>query len=212
MQKSLTYHKYTASAYSEKPEGGHFAKCRKQGENGVKRSEEWEHCRETFDHYFPRGQYFLFYTDEKRSKTKNGEKVAQFIEAAEKRLNVTPKTEILGFNNVSNIIAVSISKWWKENGARRQLFTILLRAGLAYDGKNFEKALYKEEYASQTNEAVARFFKGYTHCTMSMCGGNGWVSNFCRDDADYEADWDDDSEDNDDKAWKKYLETTLRKP
>lgn len=209
-ERSLIYHKYTTSAYDEEPKEGHFSSCT-QETDGVKRTDEWEHCRETFDNHFPRGQYFLFYTDEKGTKHKRGENVARFIAEVEKRLKVNPKSEILGFKNVSNIICVGMSKWWKENRARRQLFTILLRAGLKYH-KNFESALYSYEYAEQTRDAIERFFQGYTHCAKKMTGTKGWVTHFDRDEADYELnDYDEEDEDHD-QEWQTYLEKMLVKP
>src|SRR4051812_32229863 len=133
---------------------------------------DWVSCREEFDEEFPHDGIFLFYSGD------NSENVARFINQVENRLNLKSRTKIQGFKTDKDLLLVSLSKWWQASVARRSLFTILLRCGLAYKG-NFEKALSSQGYIKATREAVDLFFKGYTNCTHKDMGGfYGWVEVF----------------------------------
>lgn len=207
-KKSLTYIKYGADNGYD-PEEGSFSLCVLKGKDSYQRSDRWYSCREEFDDVFPsRSRKLLFYDD------RQGENIARFIEEVEKRLSVEPKSEILGFENVSNVSFVNFSKWWIANRARRQLFTILLRCGTAYRD-DFDRALKSQDYILETQAAVDKFLKGYTHCTLHMSGWNGWVGNFSR--SEFEDIWYDkhyEAEEGDErfeKAWSKQLDR-LKKP
>jgi hypothetical protein len=217
MKKNLRYYKYTDGGYEEEPESGHLAYAERQGADGVHRTSEWYFCRESFHIHFndhnKRPKQFLLFVDD------NGEAVERFIKKAEKRLHVDVPTEILGFKNCRNVVCVRFSPWWKQNEARWQLFTILLRCGLDYHG-HFNNALWNsaDGYTEQTREAVERFFDGYTHFTTDgMTGGEGWVYWFSKDEFeqnDFESDFDsyDDGYDEDlEKQWNKRL-ALLKKP
>lgn len=58
--------------------------------------------------------------------------------------------------------------------------TVLLRAGLQYDGINYYKALYGTEYTSTCKKAVDKFFDGYTRLSnqVIMSGATGWQEIF----------------------------------
>lgn len=177
----LTYHKYQANSGGEyyHPEAGSFALAKTLSKNNIKRSSHWYSCREEFDDVFTgRAKSFFFYD------SKKGNNITRFIKEVEKRLKVEPRSNILGFKNLSNVTSIEFSKWWVANGMRRQFLTVLLRCGVNYKN-NFNNALYSTSYTKETEEAVKRFFKGfidYKGKTGQWRGGNGWVGHFSEND------------------------------
>lgn len=180
-KREAVYYKYEGAYYSS-PGVGCFATVRKI-KKGMQRAGNWFDCRENFDKRFPRSRRFLFLN---ASQGRNcGERVAAFIKEVEKRLKIDEKTDIFGFKNTKNICCIEMSPWWTKNRARRQLFTILLRCGIHYTD-NFNKALFSDSdgYMRDTEEAVGKFFNGYTHFKGKMTAGKGWVSHFGRGEND----------------------------
>lgn len=130
----------------------------------------WEKCRETFAYKFTEvlhGFYFCHVLNE-------GYNVASFIAKTE---------EIIGFvdylysfapskfckTNQGDVLWVEPSRFWSKYEIRRQLFTILLRAGMNYNPSvnNYEEALWGEDkignsYARETQLAITRFLFGFT--------------------------------------------------
>ena len=67
---------------------------------------------------------------------------------------------------------INPSQFWKGCKMRKQLLSILLRAGSKYDPDkdNYEEALYTQEYIKGTKSAVMRFLFGFTEYTQNVCG------------------------------------------
>lgn len=158
------------------PKIGHFA-------IDSEYSLSWEKCRETFAYKFTEvlyGFYFCHVLNEWHN-------VASFIAKTE---------EIIGFvdylysfapskfctTNQADILWVEPSRFWSKYEMRRQLFTILLRAGMNYNPSinNYEEALWGEDkmgnsYAKETQLAITRFLFGFTlpvndPCLLSKVG------------------------------------------
>lgn len=160
------------------PEPGAFSpfKFDRKGNKVVASGHEgWYGCRELFLSYsFKAGmKRFLF----SHYGNRTHDYIKKFIAECEERLGLPAdqRSQILPTNNV-NFSVVCVSDWWRTVPIRKALFTILLRAGQAYnDKRTFEQALYSNEYATDTQYAIERFFKGYT----LLKGKNyGWVENF----------------------------------
>ena len=178
--RPFKYLKYGQEDGYEATEGC-FAQA-KETEVGIQRVKEWESCRELFDTDFRlrvarHATGFLFFCEN------HGHNVARFIHEAEKRLGIEEKSVISGFKNVSNVCYVRFSRWWLANSARRQLYTILLRAGLGYTkNAKFTATLNRSEYGSDSVIAMERFFDGYTHWSgRPMNDDNGWDAHFNED-------------------------------
>lgn len=151
----------------------------------------WEKCREQFSHKFTEvlhGFYFCHVAGE-------GYNVAAFIAKTE---------EIVGFDDFlhsyapskfcktdnDSVLWIEPSRFWSKCEMRRQLLTILLRAGMNYNPttNNYEEALWSKDkmgnnYAMETQLAVMRFLFGFTQYVndTSVVGFNyktGWWTTF----------------------------------
>ena len=151
----------------------------------------WEKCREQFAHKFTEvlhGFYFCHIPHE-------GFNVASFIAKTE---------EIIGFadflhsygpskfceTDKADVIWIEPSRFWSSHDMRRQLLTIMLRAGMNYNPSinNYEEALWEKDkmgnnYAAKTKAAITRFLFGFTNYVndSSVVGFNyktGWVTTF----------------------------------
>jgi hypothetical protein len=171
------------SAYGP-PQLGHFAV---EGDYSL----TWDKCREQFSHKFIEtvsGFYFCHPPNE-------GHKVAWFI---------TKTEEIIGFCNYlhsydptlfcetdrEDVIWIEPSRFWMRQEMRRQLFTILVRAGMNYEPtlNNYEDALWAKDkmgntYAKETQLAVMRFLFGFTNyisdpAVAGYSNKTGWVNTF----------------------------------
>ena len=120
----------------------------------------FEHCRERFAVTFEQDiQGFYF-------KHQNGKSldVAQFIQKTEVILGQEIFSQFAKTNRDS-ILWVEPAFFWKSCALKRSLFTILLRAGRAYNCNedNYEQALFAQEYVVSTRKAVIRFIFGFTN-------------------------------------------------
>lgn len=148
---------------------------------------KWYTCRESFQYVWrlPEGQVkdatqkiFLLQLPANYPI----ERMQDFFNKIEHRLNLKEHTVFHETNNV-NVTAVEPAKFWLDHGLRLGLMTILLRSGCAYNGENFETALYFNEYAAQTRKAVTKFLDGYTSFALSetfqkYVGDGHWVRIF----------------------------------
>ena len=100
------------------------------------------------------------------------QRIRTFISIAEEVLGVA--TSEVGQTQRKTISYIIPSSFWTECPMRRSLFSILLRAGMSYDG-DFDEALYGNLYASGTKPAIERFFAG---CTTYNGRKTGWVNQF----------------------------------
>ena len=148
----------------------------------------FETCRERFAPTWNERTVGFFF----KTENNGGRNVAQFITKTEVIVNETDHSKF-ACTNWLDILWVEPSKFWKKCRLRRSLFTILLRAGLAYrsDVDNYEEALFHERYLVDTPVAIRRFMFGYTKyvgpppagsTTLETCG---WRSLFMGKDAVY---------------------------
>lgn len=91
-------------------------------------------------------------------------KVAEFLIELETRLGLETRC-VLTDTDSPTLIHADPGGWW-GGGMRFSLFSILLRAGLNYNG-DVEAVLRTHPYCSRTQEAIKRFFAGYTCYTGS---------------------------------------------
>lgn len=135
----------------------------------------WYSCRELFLSESFKGKMNKFLFSHYGNKTHLY--IKKFIAECEDRLGVrvSERSRILPTKN-ANVSIVIIGEWWRTVPIRKALFTILLRAGQAYnENRTFEQALYSNQYVRNTKYAVERFFNGFT----ILKGKNyGWVENF----------------------------------
>lgn len=136
----------------------------------------WERCRERWSNAFTQDVKGFFFSHEEGAS----DNIAAFIDKTEEIIGV----EKSGFGKTNRRYAIWVapSSFWTLCGMRRSLYTILLRAGLAYhvDQDNYEQALFNQEYVKDTKQAVIRFLYGFTKFVegigWSSC--RGWVTQF----------------------------------
>jgi hypothetical protein len=130
-------------------------------------------CRETFAPHFTENTTHILMgcspiKDGNHSGYRNApagtkispEALGRFMSEVEKRLKLDEMTIIQRTTN-NNCLLIHVPEWWRSCYMRRQMFTILLRAGLIFDG-NFDKAIGYMYYLDNTRQAFNRFFAGYT--------------------------------------------------
>jgi len=147
------------------------------GSFGIQRVDimEWGFCRDWF-HRHSHGIKLFFYSHD----WNRGKNIAKFIFDIEKRLNIKNKTEF-GPTEVPRATWVKISTFWSRKSMRRSLFTILLRIGSNYNGKNFDDVMNSHYYVQDTKYALNRFLSGYTRYTGKT---RGWYKQFGRFDSE----------------------------
>lgn len=134
-------------------------------------------CREEFHEDFnakSAGEYFLF------SHGANFRQMKSLVLKVERILKLSSTSQIKLIPVTKNYCLIKVSRWWKNNDARLQFLTILLRAGLK--NKNFartnaevQKVLFLQKYFKQTQKAVLFFLKGGTKIkSLYMKKQTGW--------------------------------------
>ena len=145
------------------------------GNKTIKSPEYWYTCRESFlNRAFIQNIEFIF-----AHAPKAGPRIANFIKIAEQKLKIKNPTKIYGFKNASNRSLIMPATWWTSTMVRRQLFTILLRCGRTFgEDSDFTETLFRNPYTKGTQQAVKKFFNGYTKFMGSMTAFNGWYRHF----------------------------------
>lgn len=120
---------------------------------------EFQHCREQFAAKFTKDTSSFYF----RHKMNQNETVAAFILKTEDILQEDDHSQFSETNR-STILWVQPAMFWRACSVKRSLFTILLRAGMAYDlsQDNYEEALFGQEFVVPTRRAVMRFLYGFT--------------------------------------------------
>jgi hypothetical protein len=152
-----------------RPGPGNFAKIKHIFQDGSIMPSQWQDCREIW-HSENKNLKFFFFSH----PSGTGKNAARFMEKFEKKVDATPSR--MGLTQRKTISWVEPSAWW-QSSMRRSLYTILLRSAPAYkpNKDNFRQALYSNEYAEATEEAVERFLDGYTYYTGRT---RGWYKQF----------------------------------
>lgn len=127
---------------------------------------ELEKCREKFALHFKTGTVGFYFKHSGFDGTTPGNKsknIAIFIKKTEIILGQTEFSQF-ALTNRDTIVWVEPSMFWKSCRMRRSLFTILLRAAIAYIPRidNYEDALFDEKYIISTRYAMMRFLFGFT--------------------------------------------------
>jgi hypothetical protein len=140
-------------------------------------------CRELFFNY-----YFNSKNCAKKSfaygvlNSKEAKSIKLFFESVENRLKI-PQHEraILTPVDTDHSLLEAVPRWWAMNSARRQLLTILLRAGAKYNPENgVSDALDSYKYSKETKPSINYFFDGHTKPKKDsiFTSDIGWVSRF----------------------------------
>jgi len=136
--------------------------------DGVFVAGQWWDCRELFQDDFTKQTETVLLAH----KSGHFNRLRIFISTAEEVLSV-PTSEV-GPTQRKTISYIIPSSFWTQCSMRRSLFTILLRAAPQYEG-DFDEALYGNQYAAGTREAIERFFSG---CTTYNGRQTGWCDQF----------------------------------
>lgn len=119
----------------------------------------WQHCREEFSLQFLESTPTILFS----CRSGDQPKIAGLFSKLEEILENSGKT-IVEKTNLSYVVAVHVSEFWRSCPMKRSLFTLLLRAGRNYnlETDNFEQALYATSYLKNTITALQRFLFGFT--------------------------------------------------
>jgi len=120
----------------------------------------FETCRERFAKSWNSKTLGLFF----KTDSGAGSNVAAFMLKTELVLQEKSHTQFAP-TNWDDILWIEPVKFWMKCSMRRSLFTILIRAGLAYrpEQDNYEDALFRQKYLADTPAAIKRFLYGYTN-------------------------------------------------
>lgn len=159
--KTVTDTKGSGIGYSS--DGGSFFTINSSGNAG-----EASTCREIFSDYFHKSTATIGFT-----KTNlNIKKVNEFFGIIEKKLKFKKADCVVFYpTNNKNIVYVSVPKFWREDNARRQLFTLFLRAAAVYYKDNFEQALTSYTLANKIKPLITRFLAGNIYPIKDFSGG-----------------------------------------
>jgi len=140
---------------------------------------DWFHCREEFQSGFPRTDRVFF-------KAEKYKKVIAFIKRAEVMLKLPDRKRAKFFmTDEKDVIFIRLGEFWRKR-CRRELFTILLRAGDSYSSRNrnFWVTALKHPYLKETEQAFRHFMAGNT--TYKGRVFDGWVDTFSDSNGHYE--------------------------
>ena len=140
---------------THRPTPGQFSTAKNQPD-GTMIAEQWWDCRELFQEDFTKKIKTILFAH----KSGSFHRVRDFISIAEELLDAA--TSEVGPTQRKTISYIIPSDFWTQCPMRRSFFSILLRAGMKYNG-DFDDALYKNSYVAMTRSAVERFFGGHTH-------------------------------------------------
>ncbi len=164
-----------------------FAKRPRIGEFSTDGSElDWTYCREYFSQKFNERSIGIFFSCEKDDR----ENISNFILKTEDVLNISldvPKSKFY-HTNLDFAFWIEPSFFWKCCPMRRSFFTVLLRAGLHYNGFNYEDCLFSKKLIS-TKNATQRFLFGFTEFKDKEAVvegiGKGWINYFANKNVEF---------------------------
>ncbi len=129
---------------------------------------QWWDCRELFQEDFTKKTETILFAH----RSGHFNRIKTFIAVVEELLDVS--TSEVGPTQRKTISFILPSEFWTQCPMRRSLFSILLRAGMKYEG-DFDEALYSNMYVANTKLAVERFFGGHTKYNGRQIG---WCDQF----------------------------------
>jgi hypothetical protein len=140
---------------------------------------DWHSCRDGFRSSYTKETEFFFFS----CPTNEQNNVIAFLNRFEKQVKVRKPENKCKIHNsdVENILIIEPGPWWNSLHVRRQMLTIVLRAGRAYSAQhdNFQDCLNSSPYLSKTPGATKLFLQGNTFCNKKqMNKGSGWVEFF----------------------------------
>lgn len=123
-------------------------------------------CREEFSGYFDKGNELIGW--HKRDINLNN--INDFFETIEKKIK--PKDKIVIFpTEYKDAVVIQVSEFWRQNAARRQLFTLFLRCGSVYYKGDFEGALRAYELTFEIRTLINHFLRRNINPTFNECNG-----------------------------------------
>jgi hypothetical protein len=148
----------------------------KPGAFFIRGRSNWYKCREQFAKHFSKDTNG-FYVSLEHECSNIG--LPEFLAITEDLLSIEEPSV---YQKSTNPVAIFVrpSEFWRSCPIRRSLFTILLRAGLAYRPRynTWEDAIYTQEYIRITRKAVLRFMYGSTKFVPGERDRAGWVTTF----------------------------------
>jgi hypothetical protein len=138
----------------------------------------WYSCRETFGGYFDEHTKIIAFGLGHGNGASLEEEIHSLVSFFKRIETKLGRKDNIYFQRTSQTrtVLVHIPKWWRAEQIRRDILTILLRAGRLFKG-NVEKALHAIDYYKVTKEAFSKFFKGYTKLKTDY-SYHGWVDYF----------------------------------
>lgn len=128
-------------------------------------------CRELFDNYFTFHTKQIGYV----RGTINVENLNNFFAFIETKLKLKDKTIFYKTNRPA--VIVSVSNFWRGHRARRQLFTLFVRAGINYYKSDFWETIRSYDLTSNIESLIFHFLKGNTKIKKGY-SGDGIVDTF----------------------------------
>lgn len=154
----------------------------KPGAFFIRGRSNWYKCREMFAKQFSENIDGFYCSLEKEC---SADGLPEFLAITEDILKIESPSV---YQKSTHPLAIFIrpSSFWKTCPIRRSLFTILVRAGLAYRPQynSWEDAIYTQDYIKITRKAVLRFMYGCTKFVPGERDRAGWVTTFrhCNED------------------------------
>lgn len=117
----------------------------------------WKKCREQFNLCWNEKSTSLIYCHEGNLS----ESIGEFISKFETKLGLKELSQFYRTSYIT-MTAIKVSPFWVECPIRRQLFTVLLRAGRNYQlGADIQTALDSTQYTQQLKSCIDLFLAGY---------------------------------------------------
>lgn len=147
----------------------------------------WQSCREEFSRNWIDQKNILF-----AYKGVDIKNIQHFFKIFEKILCLNSDIKDFKFTEFKKTYSngndndwchfISLGDFWVEELLRRQLFTVLLRSSVNFDGTNFDNALFSDDrrYSQNTSNAILRFLSGNYNLQNHIIDHSykGWVSTF----------------------------------
>lgn len=130
---------------------------------------KFEDCRERFATQWGKKTKGFFF----KHRKDEGKKIALFVLKTEQIVRQKNFSNFARTNH-DTILWVEPSYFWRSCKMRRQLFTLILRAGMNYDPDrdNYEEAMFNQDHLKQTKNAIRRFLYGFTKYTGELPSGS----------------------------------------
>ena len=113
--------------------------ARRSSKEEHQKYQEWQKCREVFGKIQDEESRSIMFCH----NTGQNLNVEDFIKKIEQKLNIALKDRTKFYSTQNNTIsAIKIARFWMDNNLKRQVFTLLVRAGFNHIvGSNIDNAI-----------------------------------------------------------------------